>query len=515
MMKRLYSAIGLTLILAAASPRLLADEPQFLAIFLDDTKVGQARSQRTATATEVSHEMKMTLTIDRGVFTIAFQAKERTTETPDGRPLSFSYSDVLGPMGASTKEGVIREGNIRLTSQSMGVSKETTVPYPQGALMSEGADLLMKEKGLKSGTRYSFVGFDPSSVTGLQQDVTIGEPTSVPLIGKTATLIPVVAVIHQGGLTLPTTTYVDAARAAQKTEMSLMGLKVKIVACDEAYAKSPNGRFDLAATSTVPSPTPIPNPRAVKRAVFTLAPVDPKADLVLPTSDSQQVSSSGGNIVVRVQSVAPPASKRPYAGNEPAVKAALAPGEYVQSDHPDIVRQARAIVGDNADALTSAKAIEAWVRGYIGRKDLSVGYASALATLKSATGDCTEHAVLAAALCRAAGLPCRIAVGLAYTPRFGQARECFGPHAWNQVWIGGKWMDLDAALGADPIPSTGPAFAASAPAGAITSAAGADAARIALCIGGGDPIDFISVVQGLKGFRVVKVELPDAAHEAP
>ena len=49
---------------------------------------------------------------------------------------------------------------------------------------------------------------------------------------------------------------------------------------------------------------------------------------------------------------------------------------------------------------------------------------------------------------RIVGLPARIAVGVAYVPGFGHfSEDVFGPHVWNQAWIGGKWIDFDAAHG--------------------------------------------------------------------
>ena len=57
-------------------------------------------------------------------------------------------------------------------------------------------------------------------------------------------------------------------------------------------------------------------------------------------------------------------------------------------------------------------------------------------------GDCTEHAVLLAALCRARGIPARVAIGLSYV----SAAKGFGYHMWNEVWIDGTWAPLDATL---------------------------------------------------------------------
>jgi len=104
-----------------------------------------------------------------------------------------------------------------------------------------------------------------------------------------------------------------------------------------------------------------------------------------------------------------------------------------------------------------------------------VGYASALEVVRGREGDCTEHAVLAAALCRAVGLPARVTTGLAYLP----ARNAFGPHAWVQVHIGGRWFSLDAAL------------------------AGFDAGHIALGFGDGDPLDFFGIVNTLGNVKML------------
>jgi hypothetical protein len=67
---------------------------------------------------------------------------------------------------------------------------------------------------------------------------------------------------------------------------------------------------------------------------------------------------------------------------------------------------------------------------------------------KNREGDCTEHAVLMAAMCRAAGIPSRVAMGLVYMTGI------FGGHAWTEVWIEGRWYGLDATIAAgqlDPL----------------------------------------------------------------
>ena len=54
-------------------------------------------------------------------------------------------------------------------------------------------------------------------------------------------------------------------------------------------------------------------------------------------------------------------------------------------------------------------------------------------------GDCNEHAVLLAALARAAGIPARVEAGLVYMD--GR----FYYHAWNSLYLG-EWITADALM---------------------------------------------------------------------
>lgn len=117
--------------------------------------------------------------------------------------------------------------------------------------------------------------------------------------------------------------------------------------------------------------------------------------------------------------------------------------------------------------------------------DLATGYASASETARRASGDCSEHAVLLAAVLRSDSIPSRVCSGLVYTERTVSAeelnkmgtgsasRECdqggceatgdakkrysapgvrgsFAWHAWTQALVNGKWLDVDATLHHSP-----------------------------------------------------------------
>ncbi|UPG93073.1 transglutaminase-like domain-containing protein [Luteibacter aegosomatissinici] len=67
--------------------------------------------------------------------------------------------------------------------------------------------------------------------------------------------------------------------------------------------------------------------------------------------------------------------------------------------------------------------------------------------MRSRRGDCTEHAVLLAALARSLGIPTRVVTGLVYNDRFGGVDHVFVPHAWVQAWLDGYWVSFDSAQG--------------------------------------------------------------------
>ena len=130
----------------------------------------------------------------------------------------------------------------------------------------------------------------------------------------------------------------------------------------------------------------------------------------------------------------------------------------------------------------AARRIRNFVRKYITKKNFSVGYATAAEVAVSREGDCSEHAVLAAAMCRAAGIPAQVVFGPTYVGEFASHKHTFGPHAWFRVYVGGKWVQMDAAL-----------------------PGGWDPGHIALAAGDGDTDDFFQLVGVMGFFRIEKI----------
>jgi len=123
--------------------------------------------------------------------------------------------------------------------------------------------------------------------------------------------------------------------------------------------------------------------------------------------------------------------------------------EEIQSEHSRIRRRARRIVRRAGDPVDRARRVCRWVHRHVAGRDAS-DYETALDVLSNLEGDCTEHALLFVALCRAAGLPAREVSGLVYS---GPAERTFAMHSWAQVYVG-EWVDVDPTLNQLPADAT-------------------------------------------------------------
>ena len=121
----------------------------------------------------------------------------------------------------------------------------------------------------------------------------------------------------------------------------------------------------------------------------------------------------------------------------------LQPSPLVQSDAPEIQKQATKIVSPKDSPQARLKKIVHWVYQTLEKKPV-LSVSNALEVLKNKAGDCNEHAVLTAALLRAADVPVQIETGLVYL------NGRFYYHAWNAAYVG-RWVTADAVF--DQVPA--------------------------------------------------------------
>ncbi len=178
--------------------------------------------------------------------------------------------------------------------------------------------------------------------------------------------------------------------------------------------------------------------------------------LALPSGAGQHTWTEGDKTWIQVCASCPP-DVIELSTEERA--RALAPSHWLESDDPKLAKVARNLTGHADSPAAKMRHLTEFVRGRMSTQIDMLGYGTALQALHSRRGDCTEYAVLLAALGRAAGVPTRIAIGRVYARRFENYRHVFVPHAWVQAWTGAGWESFDAAIGT--FDSTHLAFAVS------------------------------------------------------
>ncbi len=469
----------------AGSEQAQLEETEYFALFMEGKKVGYAIQNRAVAGNKVTTSVELKITLSRLGVSVSVQTKAITIETIDGKPLGFEVEQAFGMMVTKTIGTVDEQGKVTVKTGQQQIEFD----WPEGAVMSEGMRLLLLKYGLAEGTTYTAKLFDPSMMLVVDVEVKVGPKQNVDLLGRVVALTEVQSSASSAQIgSLVSTEYYDDNLLLQKSITPVMGMTVEQVACTKEFALGQIDVLEVVDKMFMASPEPLSDVGSARSITYYLSAVTNEVDLKIPSNDNQKVEQlSGGTIILTVEPVAAPTGVRfPYKGNDPAALEALKPTRYVESDQKVIIDLARRAVGDTSDAAEAARRIEAFVADYVADKSLSVGYASAAEVAASKQGDCSEHAVLTAALCRAVGIPAQVVTGLAYVSQWGTFQNGFGGHAWVQVYLGDKWVGLDAAFRG-------------------TGRGGFDAGHITLAVGSGNPEDFLNLINTMGQFKIEKV----------
>lgn len=432
---------------------------QWFSVLLDGRKIGSFVSSRTAQGEQVTTHQELRIEFDRAGTVISMGSSETNTESTDGKPLAFTSVTSLG--GGETRiEGKVADGTMQLRIQNGGSTQERTAPWPTGALMAEGLHLASLRVPLETGQSHTELAFQSASLDAIELTSTIGPREMVNLPDGRKSLFRVDQVFAFAGAPVRNTAWIDGERDIHKLSMPAIGVELTLIECDKACATAPNQDTNIFDRTLMPAPRALSRAELAGGLRYTLSPRNDGRPLHLPETSEQSVHEAGKAIVVEVH-----ASARQGLGGSPD-PADRMPNDWLQSAAPEIVELATKATKRATTDAERMHALESFVAGYISNKNLGVGYASALQVARNPQGDCTEHAVLLAALGRALGIATRVVDGLAYAPGFAGKEHVFVPHAWVYAWVNERWQSFDAALG------------------------GFDAGHIAFSSGDGDPWRF-------------------------
>ncbi|KAF0159750.1 MAG: transglutaminase domain-containing protein [Syntrophaceae bacterium] len=218
-------------------------------------------------------------------------------------------------------------------------------------------------------------------------------------------------------------------------ETGILGLSMEKVSAEQAREGIAAGGVDFTQIASIPSNRNIANPSK-------LTGIEIKIDGILNSALLLQ----GGRQKFHQDILTITKEPYPYVASENNIPAVfqkyLQPSPLVQSQAPQMKTQVEKIVFHTDSPQIKLQKIVQWVYRSIEKKPI-LSVPNALEILNNKQGDCNEHAVLTAALLRAAGIPAQIETGLAYL------NGRFYYHAWNLAYIG-QWVTADAVFNQIP-----------------------------------------------------------------
>ena len=204
----------------------------------------------------------------------------------------------------------------------------------------------------------------------------------------------------------------------------------------------------LPPTSLADGDTPFLATIAIERAPGSTGALDGPAMSTLHVADPARTASSLEDIDgIEVIAVSD-AAVRIRAAARPTIRNSVSDLERQSSWVIDFDEAAVQALVDKLDAASEQPAtpasLEYFVFEHIANKSYSRSFDLASRVAASGEGDCTEHAVLLAALARAHGFPARVVFGNLILD-LDEGLFAFG-HAWTEIYADDSWEIRDATM---------------------------------------------------------------------
>ena len=427
----------------SSSSKQISDQWQI--VLLADQRIGYGRTTINSIIEGnkrlITTRTESKLKIKRFGQTINMQSILTTRETVDGQLLSFEQITRNPPAASNKISGIVRENELYITIEVVGRKTTRRIPWQTDVKSPAYLDRLLTVSPMRPNQVLRYKTFFPDygkigTVTLTAANVQQvkkhqGNKTNALLVRMTESVQP----------TLSTSLFLDARGNAIKSETDLLGRKMTTftVAEEAALQQIAGTELDLAIDTLI-QVKPIPNPHQTRKIVYHIKGHKLDVSQHLKSSPTQVVKKiDDQSCKLTVLAVNPP--QRTAIGKvDPQF---LTETSYLQLSDFEVIKHARRAAAAETNLARVALRMEKYVHDKLRTKNFSTALASAAEVAKKLEGDCTEHAVLLAAMLRVMKIPSRVATGLVYVP----SCSSFGGHMWTEAYLNNQWIPLDATLG--------------------------------------------------------------------
>lgn len=347
---------------------------------------------------------------------------------------SFDFEIASGRFNFSA-EGNIIDKTLALNTRSAGSKQTYQLNLTDNIYFTSGIVQAASAGKLKPGDQLSLKIFDPIAMGQEPILLQVLEEEDITIMGqeKKATKI---SLKFKGATQLA---WVDE-KGDLLREKGMLGIILEKTSREDAmYGLPIQSSQDLTKAASIPANIDIANPGELMQMKFEIT---GSGDFTEQLQGGRQTYHSPV-LSIKKESLDDLPQQNLLPDPTENIMTFLGPSPFIQSDHPAVQKLASDLVVDKDPPLEKARKLVAWMQEHIKKRPV-ISLPDALSTLENRVGDCNEHAVLFAALARAAGIPTRIEAGVVFL------RKRFYYHAWNSIYVG-RWITVDALF--DQIPA--------------------------------------------------------------
>ena len=364
-----------------------------------------------------------------------------TLEKPTGELIRFETKVQMGRVPMSAK-GRVRGEKLDIELSTQGKSQSQSLPWSLEIGGFFAVEQSLHHEPIKPGQQRNFraivaitnqVGNVELQAKGLEE---------VQLLDGSRELLRVEKTIRLPNNSLDLETmWVDEQGNILKTKSSTMGLESFRTTRQVALSQSKG--VDVGQLTLVPVDRPLADPHESAHIRYRAHLLNDDPVKAFPQALGQKVTRVDQHTAIL--DITPVTPNTPLAGVvvPPPETSDLEPNNLIQSDDARVTMYAKGIAPGKTAPWEVALEIETFVHQNIREKNFSQAFATAAEVAQHMEGDCTEHAVLLAAIARAKKIPARVVMGLVYIP----SKQSFGYHMWDEVYVNSRWVPLDGTLG--------------------------------------------------------------------
>jgi len=406
------------------------DRESWMNISQNGRKIGYAhrRFSRTDKGYHISESVFMRINTMGIVQGMTFKTEGKLR--PDMTLSSFDF-DLRSSLFRFQAKGVVEGKQVTLFTEMPGSEKKIVISLKEAPRLANGILESSRIGAMKAGDSKTFHVFDPAVMAQRSVKVTVVGDETVTMAGREKKARKV-SVDFMG---VKQFAWVGEDGDVLK-EKGILGITLERVTKNEALSDFAfSSSTDLTEMASVPSNVLIDDPSALTFLRMKITGIEKDA---LYLDGGRQIFRN--NILYIQKETIPTRPLREI--NITAQNDFLKPGPFVQSDHPMIQAKVQEIISPDDPLAVRASKLVAWIYKRVEKRPV-LSVPNALETLNNMVGDCNEHAVLLAAMARAAGIPAQVEAGLVYQ------RGRFYYHAWNVLFLG-TWVTADAVMGQVP-----------------------------------------------------------------